>query len=204
MLNSKFDVSVQKLGNIYRATCSLFPGTTGVGSSEEEALDDLANIIMYRVGDVLDNSIEDYLTLKKPDEPSVAKSKKKIKDLKDEVFSAKTMESFNLNLGTNLTNTLFNNASLTPVTNNKPFNFQLDDFSQDGVKAHHAPFSKNAMFFLSFRRNSSSSTSSKSGGRKISEIIESLSGNYNNFITGEPESLAVPEGVLLGIPVSYN
>lgn len=60
-LRKKFQITIKRNNGVFEATCSGFPEYIGTGQDEQSAIEDLAELLADRVGDVVKKTLDDLL-----------------------------------------------------------------------------------------------------------------------------------------------
>jgi hypothetical protein len=175
---SKFEIVVQKAGDLFQASCSLFPQAIGVGPNEKEAVEDLADLIAYKMGRVIRGSVKSIPTNADIEQkPQVApKVAPKITAKKPRaVKKSKDKKSFTFSM---------------PI--------QSELLKENGLRQIPSP-DYESMLMLGLP--TFLPTQIPVEERTLSSLIESIIGKTPGM---KIEEMKAPDSVMLGIPVSFN
>lgn len=185
-LNPKFEIEITNRNGRTEAFCPVFPECFGIGGTEKEAIEDLADSIALYLGDVVKGAVTDIIktgVLRYVD--PVKEIKNKIKN-KTESDQDKKKNVF-----------VFPNNSKNDV-------IKLEKLFSNYM--HKKPIMRGGL--LSILGLPQMNMEKKEGGLSQRFLMQGLPEHIDNpidfFDQYGVEEIRGPEGILLGIPLSFN
>jgi hypothetical protein len=188
-LKSRFDIEVKEIDGIFEANSLLFPEAVGIGSTEKEAIENLADTIAANMSTTIKSIVESLINTE-----TISKNEKKVNN---KFGSIEMMEDFL--------------KDKDPLLSS-PISIEISDLfnKKSNLKGSRIPILKKGIMIMGLRP-----ASTPENYRNFGNISNSQANSFNDMVDSVLSSgmfdhqdmtggIKTPEGMLLGIPISFN